>query len=147
MFRFFSGRFDVLVLSWLAPLATVGNYAIAQTVAELVLIIPQSFGFVVMPMVAAGEDHRAAPALRLAGTLALLGVLAVALAGPVMIVVGFGEAFRGALVPFFILLPGIWMLGLRQHLLVRSRGQEAPALVLAARRRRGRADRRYSTSR
>ena len=69
MFRFFSGRFDVLVLSWLAPLATVGNYAIAQTVAELVLIIPQSFGFVVMPMVAAGEDHRAAPALRLAGTL------------------------------------------------------------------------------
>jgi O-antigen/teichoic acid export membrane protein len=110
MFRFFSGRFDVLVLSWLAPLATVGNYAIAQTVAELVLIIPQSFGFVVMPMVAAGEDHRAAPALRLAGTLALLGVLAVALAGPVMIVVGFGDAFRGALVPFFILLPGIWML-------------------------------------
>ena len=69
MFRFFSGRFDVLVLSWLAPLATVGNYAIAQTVAELVLIIPQSFGFVVMPMVAAGEDHRAAPALRLVGTL------------------------------------------------------------------------------
>ena len=110
MFRFFSGRFDVLVLSWLAPLATVGTYAIAQTVAELVLIIPQSFGFVLMPMVAAGEDHRAAPALRLAGTLALLGVLAVALAGPVMIVVGFGDAFRGALVPFFILLPGIWML-------------------------------------
>jgi O-antigen/teichoic acid export membrane protein len=110
MFRFFSGRFDVLVLSWLAPLSTVGTYAIAQMVAELVIVIPQSFGFVIMPMVAAGEDHRAAPALRLAGTLALLGVVGVALAGPVMIVVGFGAAFRGALVPFFILLPGIWML-------------------------------------
>jgi O-antigen/teichoic acid export membrane protein len=110
MFRFFSGRFDVLVLSWLAPLATVGTYAIAQMVAELVMIIPQSFGFVVLPMVAAGEDHRAAPALRLVGTLALLGVLGMAFAGPVLIVVGFGEAFKGALVPFFILLPGIWML-------------------------------------
>jgi O-antigen/teichoic acid export membrane protein len=110
MFRFFSGRFDVLVLSWLAPLSTVGTYAIAQMVAELVIIIPQSFGFVVLPMVAAGEDHRAAPALRLVGTLAMLGVIGMAVAGPAMIVVGFGEAFRGALVPFFILLPGIWML-------------------------------------
>jgi O-antigen/teichoic acid export membrane protein len=110
MFRFFSGRFDVLVLSWLAPLATVGTYAIAQMVAELVIIIPQSFGFVVLPMVAAGEDHRAAPALRLVGTLALLGVIGMAVAGPALIVIGFGEAFRNALVPFFILLPGIWML-------------------------------------
>ena len=74
MFRYFSGRFDVLVLSLLAPLSTVGNYAIAQTVAEIVLIVPQSFGWVVLPMVAAGEAHRAAPALRLVGTLALLGV-------------------------------------------------------------------------
>jgi O-antigen/teichoic acid export membrane protein len=110
LFRYFSGRFDVLVLSLLASLATVGNYAIAQMVAELVLIIPQSFGYVVMPTVASGEDHRAGPALRLVGTLALLGVAAVAVAGPVMIVVGFGQAFRAALVPFFILLPGIWML-------------------------------------
>jgi len=110
MFRFFSGRFDLLVLSWLAPLATVGTYSIAQMVAELVMIIPQSFGFVVLPMVAAGESHRATPALRLVGTLALLGVIGMAVAGPALIVIGFGEAFRNALVPFFILLPGIWML-------------------------------------
>jgi O-antigen/teichoic acid export membrane protein len=110
MFRFFSGRFDVLVLSWLAPMATVGTYAVAQMVAELVIIIPQSFGFVVLPMVAAGEDHRAAPALRLVGTLALIGVLGMAVAGPVLIVAGFGAAFSNALTPFFILLPGIWML-------------------------------------
>jgi O-antigen/teichoic acid export membrane protein len=112
MFRFFSGRFDLLVLSLMAPLATVGNYAVAQTVAEIVLIVPQSFGFVVMPMVAAGETHRAAPALRLVGTLAMLGVAAVCVLGPALILLGFGSAFRPALAPFFILLPGIWMLGL-----------------------------------
>jgi O-antigen/teichoic acid export membrane protein len=110
MFRFFSGRFDVLLLSLMAPLSVVGSYAVAQTVAELVIIIPQSFGFVLMPMVAAGEHHRAAPALRLAGTLALLGVIGVAVAGPALILIGFGAAFRPALEPFFILLPGIWML-------------------------------------
>ena len=71
LFRFFSGRFDILVLSLLAPLATVGYYAVAQTVAEIVLIVPQWFGWVVLPMVAAGEAYRAAPALRLVGTLAL----------------------------------------------------------------------------
>jgi O-antigen/teichoic acid export membrane protein len=111
LFRFFSGRFDVLVLSLMAPLATVGNYAVAQTVAEIVLVVPQSFGYVVLPMVAAGAAHRAAPALRLVGTLTLFGVIAVAVVGPALILVGFGAAFRPALVPFFILLPGIWMLG------------------------------------
>ncbi|HEY3614549.1 MAG TPA: oligosaccharide flippase family protein [Gaiellales bacterium] len=111
LFRFFSGRFDVLVLSLLASLTTVGNYAVAQTVAEIVLVVPQSFGFVVMPMVAAGESHRAAPALRLVGTLAVVGVAVVAVVGPALILLGFGSAFRPALVPFFILLPGIWMLG------------------------------------
>ena len=111
LFRFFSGRFDVLVLSFMAPLATVGNYAVAQTVAEIVLVVPQSFGYVVLPMVAAGAAHSAAPALRLVGTLTLLGVIAVSVVGPALILVGFGSAFRPALVPFFILLPGIWMLG------------------------------------
>jgi O-antigen/teichoic acid export membrane protein len=111
MFRFFSGRFDLLVLSLLASLTTVGNYAVAQTVAEIVLLVPQSFGWVVLPVVAAGEAHRAAPALRLVGTLTLLGVLAISVVGPALIILGFGEAFRPALVPFFILLPGIWMLG------------------------------------
>jgi O-antigen/teichoic acid export membrane protein len=111
LFRFFSGRFDVLVLSFMAPLATVGYYAVAQVVAEIVLVVPQSFGFVVLPMVAAGEAHRAGPALRLVGSLSLLGVLAVSIVGPALIILGFGAAFRPALVPFFILLPGIWMLG------------------------------------
>jgi O-antigen/teichoic acid export membrane protein len=111
LFRFFSGRFDLLVLSLMAPLATVGNYAVAQTVAEIVLLVPQSFGYVVLPMVAAGAAHRAAPALRLVGTLTLLGVIAATVVGPALILVGFGAAFRPALVPFFILLPGIWMLG------------------------------------
>jgi O-antigen/teichoic acid export membrane protein len=110
MFRFFSGRFDLLVLSWLASLSTVGTYAVAQMVAELVIIIPQSFGFVILPMIAAGQHERAAPALRLVGTLALLAALGMALAGPAMITLGFGDAFRAALVPFFILLPGVWML-------------------------------------
>jgi O-antigen/teichoic acid export membrane protein len=111
LFRFFSGRFDVLILSLMAPLAVVGYYAVAQVVAEIVLIVPQSFGYVVLPMVAAGEAHRAGPAMRLVGTLSLLGVLAVSVVGPALILIGFGPAFRPALVPFFILLPGIWMLG------------------------------------
>jgi O-antigen/teichoic acid export membrane protein len=111
LFRYFSGRFDVLVLSLLAPLSTVGYYAIAQTVAEIVLIIPQSFAWVVLPMVAAGEAYRAAPALRLVGTLGLAGVLIVSVLGPALILIGFGADFRPALMPFFILMPGIWMLG------------------------------------
>jgi O-antigen/teichoic acid export membrane protein len=46
------------------------------------------------------------------GTLGLLGVAVVSILGPALILLGFGAAFRPALTPFFILLPGIWMLGL-----------------------------------
>ena len=39
-------------------------------------------------------------------------MLAVAILGPALILLGFGSDFRPALTPFFILLPGIWMLGM-----------------------------------
>jgi O-antigen/teichoic acid export membrane protein len=112
LLNFLNARFDVLVLSAFAPLATVGSYAIAQVVAELVLLFPQSLGYVLRAQVASGtrKDSLSAAAMRLNGTLVATCVLLVLLAGPAMITYGYGPAFHSALVPFLILVPGMWFL-------------------------------------
>jgi O-antigen/teichoic acid export membrane protein len=112
LLNFLNARFDVLVLSAFASLATVGSYAIAQVVAELVLLFPMSLGYVLRAQVASGSrrESLSGAAMRLNGTLVATCVLLVLLAGPLMIVYGYGPAFRSALVPFLILLPGMWFL-------------------------------------
>ena len=112
LLHFLNARFDVLVLSAFAPLATVGAYAIAQIVAELVLLFPTAFGYVLRVQVAADtrKDSLSGAALRLNGTLVAACVAGVLIVGPPMIIYGFGPAFQAALVPFLILVPGMWFL-------------------------------------
>jgi O-antigen/teichoic acid export membrane protein len=101
LLHFLNARFDVLVLSGFASLATVGSYAIAQLVAELVLLFPNAMGYVLRAQVASGsrKDTLSGAALRLNGTLVVGCVLAVLVVGPAMIVSGFGPGYRSALVP------------------------------------------------
>jgi O-antigen/teichoic acid export membrane protein len=136
MLNLLNARFDVLVLSAFVPLATVGSYAIAQIVAELVLLFPNAMGYVLRAQVASRtgrDDSLSGAALRLNGTLVagcVVGVLAV---GPPMILYGFGPGFHSALVPFFILVPGMWFLaagGLVEDALA-GRGRPGLSSILA----------------
>jgi O-antigen/teichoic acid export membrane protein len=137
MLNLLNARFDVLLLSAFVPLATVGTYAIAQIVAELVLLFPNAMGYVLRAQVASGsarDDSLSGAALRLNGTLVagcVLGVLAV---GPLMIIYGFGPEFHAALVPFFILLPGMWFLaaGVLVEDTLAGRGRPGLSSILAS---------------
>jgi O-antigen/teichoic acid export membrane protein len=136
MLNILNARFDVLVLSAFVPLATVGSYAIAQIVAELVLLFPNAMGYVLRAQVAKGsarDDSLSGAALRLNGTLVAGCVLAVFAVGPPMILYGFGPGFHSALVPFLILLPGMWFLaagGLVEDALA-GRGRPGLSSILA----------------
>jgi O-antigen/teichoic acid export membrane protein len=136
MLNILNARFDVLLLSAFVPLATVGSYAIAQIVAELVLLFPNAMGYVLRAQVASGaarDDSLSAAALRLNGTLVAGCVLGVLVVGPPMILYGFGPDFHSALVPFFILLPGMWFLaagGLVEDALA-GRGRPGLSSILA----------------
>jgi len=112
LFRLASGRFDLILLSFFATHTTVGYYAIAQVVSELVLLLPRALGTVLLPAVASNRraDELSDTSVRLNGTLSLLALLAVAAGGPLLIVLGYGPAYDPALVPFLVLLPGIWFL-------------------------------------
>lgn len=130
--RLASGKFEVLLLAALTDLDTVGIYTVSLLLAEVVLQIPRSLGFVVMPMVAAegsGSAGLASRALRLNGSATLAAVLAAVVAGPVLIEVAFGSDFTGALVPFLILLPGLWFTSAANLCAFVSSGRGRPGLT------------------
>ncbi len=136
LFRMAAGRFDLLLLSLLVPLSTVGYYAIAQIVSELVLLMPRAFGTVLVPVLAGdSRDARlSAPAVRLSGTLSLAAVAGVAVLGPLLIQFGYGPEYTAAIVPLLILLPGIWFqsAGDLSSYVLAGRGRPGTSSVLAA---------------
>jgi O-antigen/teichoic acid export membrane protein len=122
IFQFANGRLDVLVMQFFRPLSQVGYYAIAETVAELLINVAGAFQMSVMPLIShyeAGGEEQAARAeatssesLRHYGILAAVAAIALAMIGPVIIYFAFGPEFEKAIAPMLILLPGVWFLGI-----------------------------------
>ncbi len=107
---FLNLRSDQFLLGYLAGTASVGQYSIAVTVAELILFFPRALSTALLPRItgARSEDagHLAASACRhtLGATLAgLVGLVPFALLIPTI----FGQQYRLAVVPCLLLAPGV----------------------------------------
>jgi O-antigen/teichoic acid export membrane protein len=117
LFQLFNSRFDVLILQFYRPLRDVGYYVIAQVVAELVMLFSRSFQSSVLSFVSheSGRPERQAETtaltLRHHALLSAGAILVDAAFAPLLIIYGYGSAFRPAIVPIFVLLPGVWFLG------------------------------------
>lgn len=135
LLRFTALRFDVLLLSFFAPSRVVGYYVIAQILAELVTLASQALGWVLAPVVVrSGRPELTRQLVRLNGTLSLLAAALMAGAGPLLISWGYGAAYEPAIVPFLILLPGIWLLSCAELVIwvLPARGRPGLASWLAA---------------
>jgi O-antigen/teichoic acid export membrane protein len=115
LFQILNYRLDVIVLQFFRPLSEVGYYVVAQAVAELVNGLASAFQSSVLPLVSSDDDeegrHRTtSSALRHQLILATAAVVAIAALSPVVLLLGFGPAYRSAFVPMLILLPGIVLL-------------------------------------
>jgi O-antigen/teichoic acid export membrane protein len=134
-FQFINFRLDVLMLSLFTPLVSVGQYVVAQTLAELVTYLGLAFQISVLPLLARLEGERAAEtssaAVRHHGLLALVLVLANAVFAPLVLLFGYGNAFRPALVPLLILVPGMWFMGTGSLVVGDLRGRGRPGLASA----------------
>jgi len=117
LFQTANARLDVLILGLYKPLNDVGQYVIAQTIAELVMTLALAFRTSILPLVSHYEgDERqrgtTVASTRHYGILAGAAVVANAAFGTLVIAVAFGPGFRAAIVPMLVLLPGVWFLGL-----------------------------------
>jgi O-antigen/teichoic acid export membrane protein len=116
IFQLANYRLDVIVAQFFIPLAAVGAYVMAEILAELVILLAQGFQTGLMPAIAQQETESQAFAvstasLRQHGALAAAAIVANAAFGSAVILFLLGAGYHRALVPFLILLPGIWFLG------------------------------------
>jgi len=117
VFQYFNSRFDVLILQFFRPLSVVGYYVVAEILAELVMLITRAFQSSVMSLVTRDADNAAdqaettAVSLRHHALLSLVALVGNAVFSPLLILFAYGQPFHRALLPFFVILPGIWFLG------------------------------------
>jgi O-antigen/teichoic acid export membrane protein len=104
-------RFDFAILSALAGPATVGVYAIASKYAELLRLFPLALTYVLYPGYAReGPEvagRKARTLLPRTGLLTAAAAIPLGIGAAVIIPALYGDQFRGAIVPVYILLVGL----------------------------------------
>ena len=133
LFHMLNYRLDLLILGLFATLANVGYYAVAQTLAELAIYLGTAFQISVLPLVSrldgdARQTEMSQAAVRHHGLLAVVVIAVNAAFAPLVLSVGYGAAFQPALVPLFILLPGMWFLSTGNMIAGDINGRGRPGL-------------------
>jgi O-antigen/teichoic acid export membrane protein len=135
LFQYFNSRFDVLILQFFVPLAAIGSYVVAQILAELVMVLTRSFQPTVTSLVTRDADDPATQAqttsmsMRHHGLLCFVAVLLNAVFSPLLIVFAYGPGYRSAILPFFIILPGVWFLATGLLIANDLNGRNKPGLA------------------
>lgn len=108
-------RLDVFIITGFLPLAQVGIYTTAVTLAEMVGYVGNAVNTALIPKLASGKDkltfELTPKVTRLTIFLTLLAALGMAALAYPLILLFFGRAYLGSLKPLFWLLPGILGLG------------------------------------
>jgi O-antigen/teichoic acid export membrane protein len=132
--QFFSYRFDLFLLNATAGLGAAGVYSVATLLAESVWYIPSAVGLVLAPRVAAGvegdDDDVTAAICRGTTLVSVGGAVAIAVLAPLLVWLLFGSAFLPAVVPLWVLLPGVVALGLDKPIASYQLGRGRPQISL-----------------
>jgi len=136
LFQFLNYRLDLVMLTLFGSLSAVGYYAVAQTLAELVIYLGTAFQISLLPLISqlegdARQHETSRAAVRHHSVLALVVIAVNAVFVPLVLLVGYGPEFRPALVPVFILLPAMWFLGTGNLISGDLRGRGRPGLASA----------------
>ncbi|MHB1450871.1 MAG: oligosaccharide flippase family protein [Coriobacteriia bacterium] len=117
---YLSYRADIIIVGYLAGAETVGIYSIAVMAAELMWYIPKALAQALLSKsVQAGEQSADMLAMRSSRVTAALMLVVCAVAAVLInpvITLFYGADFLPAVLPFLVLLPGVWLNGISQVL-------------------------------
>lgn len=125
-------RFDLLVVKYFRTAAEAGVYSVAAQVATMLMLVPLAISTVLFPRVAAEGDADGDFACRVTRHAAFIMLLLCALAVPLGFALPaiYGAGFAEAKVQLFILLPGVFFIGIQsvlvQHLNATDRTNAVP---------------------
>ncbi|WP_281184332.1 flippase [Trichlorobacter lovleyi] len=104
-------RFDQYILGYMTDKASVGRYAIAVSLAELIWLLPASVSFVLLPKIAHSNNVESSKSIIKAcwyvtGFSAVAACFLAIVAVP-LINYGYGTSYHDSLMVLWILLPGV----------------------------------------
>jgi O-antigen/teichoic acid export membrane protein len=107
--RLLNARTDQIITGLISTEATLGIYAVAVNSGELVYYVVSAAVTALVPAIAASDPtvrvERTLRVYRAIVLLTLMGMVAAAALGPVLLPLVFGQAYRPAVGPFLILIP------------------------------------------
>jgi O-antigen/teichoic acid export membrane protein len=129
-------RLDFAFVTFFAGPVTLGIYAVASRVAELLRLIPVAFSWVLFPSYAKDGQTVALPKVRSmlprATLVTMAGAIPLALGARIFIPIVYGPAFRSAVVPTEILILGLATVGVTGVIGPFLRGTGRPGLESVA---------------
>lgn len=108
--QFFNYRLDVYFVNYFWGATSVGFYSIAVSLAEMIWYIPNAVSTVLFPRTASdwGRARDFTPRVsRNVAFITVVAAVALAVGGPWVLTLAYGERFRPAVQPLLALLPGI----------------------------------------
>ena len=111
MIGFLHNRIDLYLIAYFLVPSQVAFYDIAVIIGEMLMFLPQSIAFVILPKLVKGSEDEKINAATQTGRIALLittvlGILIIFF-GKWLIVIVYGQDFVGAYIPLCLLIPGI----------------------------------------
>ena len=105
-----NARLDQILVGVIASEVTLGLYAVAVNVGEILLFLPTAIATSLLPAVARDRDltsvERTLRTFRAATVLSVVSIIVAALLGDIAIPNVFGSEYRDSVAPFLWLLPG-----------------------------------------
>lgn len=116
IFQSLNYRFDMFLVAFFLGSASVGWYSVSVAMAEWLWLLPGVLGAALMQRVATTHEEQVnaiiGPINRLTSGILLIGTFFLGCLGKWIIRLFYGEAFAPSFLPFLLLLPGIWAMGL-----------------------------------
>jgi len=132
--EFLNLRLDMLLVNLIMAPQFVGFYSIAVALAEKIWYVPTVLSIVLYPRVAHGEEDKASletsKVCRQTILIIIICCALVLLAGRFLIELLYSEAFSPAIIPLFILLPGILTAGISRIITSDLMARGHPGVIL-----------------
>ena len=114
--QFLNYRFDIYLVSIFLGMTTLGYYSVAVSLAQVLWILPNSIGMIMVPNIAKLDiKDRAIITAKICRTTILLSVITAFFysgLGSIVIYEIYGKAYTPSIIPFLLLIPGVVFLTL-----------------------------------
>jgi O-antigen/teichoic acid export membrane protein len=130
-------RLDFFLVAFFLPISQAGLYSIAVAATEILWVVPNNLGSVLMQRAArlpqVESDRLTQAVTRLTSLFLIVSSAVLAFVARPLVTWIFGSAFRGSVTPLLLLLPGTWALGLWKNVTndLSGRGQPQSKAISA----------------